>query len=61
MDKAVLKVIVNALFDWLETSQAGHPILLLVLRQLRKAVLANLGDVAAAMPPRVTAAFAPKK
>lgn len=57
MDKTVLKAVVNVVFDWLETSQAGHPILLLVLRQLRKAVLANLDDVAAGMPPKVVAAF----
>lgn len=53
-----MKQIVNVVFDWLEVSQAGHPILLLVIRQLKKAVLANIGDVAAKMPPRVVAAMA---
>lgn len=52
-----MKQIVNVVFDWLEVSQVGHPIMLLVVKQLRKVVLANIGDVAAQVPPRVVAAM----
>ena len=60
MDSAVLKLVVNAVFDWLEKSQAGHPLALVVIRQVRKLVLANIGEVAAAMPQRVVAKLPPR-
>ena len=60
MDSALLKMIVTAVFDWLEASQAGHPLALIVIRQVRKMVLANLGEMAAAMPARVVAKMAPR-
>lgn len=57
MDKVILRQLIGYLFDFLEQANSGHPLVLLIIKSLRKTLLASLGELAESMPPKLVAAM----